>query len=143
LTPGGATWRATWQLRPLLAPPKLEAEATGTTGSLEVTITGQSEPWDTIRVAGQSVAADGTGAFSATVSVPPWPTSVRVESTDPFGQTTAAVLTVVGLYDYRGLPWVPIVLLVTAIAGAFMWLRAPRHRQGSATDEGVFEEIER
>ena len=136
-------WRATWQLRPLLDPPKLEAATTGTTGSLDVTVSGQSEPWDTLLIDGRPVAPDASGQLQATVTVPPWPTSIRVESVDPFGQTTATVLTVVGLYDYRGLPWVPIVLVVTAVAGAFMWLRAPRHRRQAASDDGVFEEIER
>jgi hypothetical protein len=55
-------------------------------------------------------------------------------------------VTIVGLFDYRGLPWLPIVVLLTVGAGVALFLRTPRplaDRAGYTRPEvGALEEIE-
>jgi len=50
----------------------------------------------------------------------------------------------VGLFDYRGLPWVPITATLVAVAGAILFLRVPRSRPAAQRqdDDAVLEEME-
>jgi hypothetical protein len=52
---------------------------------------------------------------------------------------------VIGLVDYRGLPWVPIVGALTVLGAAVLFLRTPRHRPLAARpvlDDGRLEDVD-
>ena len=89
-----------------------------------------------------SVAADG--AFATTVDAGPWPRSVIVAARDPLGNEVVERVEVIGLYDYRGLPWAAIVGVATLIAGAVLFLRIPRRRPAHVPElgDGRLEELD-
>ena len=99
-----------------------------------------------------SVAVDGTpvpvaadGRFDAAVSAGLWPRDVQIEATDPLGNRNTATVSVVALLDYRQLPWIPIVALLTILAGLVLYLRVPHLRpaapSGPMTD-ATLEDLE-
>jgi hypothetical protein len=52
---------------------------------------------------------------------------------------------VVGFVDFRRLPWIPLVAVLTVLAGGVLYLRAPRARRPAARgagDDATFEEID-
>ena len=56
-----------------------------------------------------------------------------------------AVVQVIGFVDYRGLPWLPIIGLLTVVVGVYVFLRVPRRRAGPTpawSGDGTLEEIE-
>ena len=64
---------------------------------------------------------------------------------DAIGNETAATVSIVAPFDYRRLPWIPIVVAFTIIAGAVLYIRAPRPSptlSRPAGDDAVLEEIE-
>ena len=77
------------------------------------------------------VTADGR--FDKAVSAGLWPSDVRVEATDPLGNRKATTVSVVALVDYRQLPWIPIVALLTILAGMVLYLRVPHARPVTAS----------
>ena len=89
------------------------------------------------------VAADGR--FDAAVSAGLWPRDVQIEATDPLGNRNTATVSVVALLDYRQLPWIPIVALLTILAGLVLYLRVPHLRpaapSGPMTD-ATLEDLE-
>ncbi|HET8586341.1 MAG TPA: hypothetical protein VFM74_00550, partial [Candidatus Limnocylindria bacterium] len=64
------------------------------------------------------------------------PRDVRVEATDPVGNVASQVVSVVAPLDYRRLPWVGIVALLTVAAGGFLLLRVPRLRSEPGREPG-------
>jgi hypothetical protein len=55
------------------------------------------------------------------------------------------VFSILNPVDYRRLPWIPIVAVLTALGGLMWWIRAPRRRPPTevvASGSGTFEEIE-
>jgi hypothetical protein len=142
-TPAGASYLAAWDVRVLVEPPALDATATTRLGSADVAVTGATEPYVALTVAGQSVMPDATGRFAATVLAPPWPTPIDVVAVDPAGNEARIRLTGIGWVDWRALPWVPIVVLLVATAAVALFLRVPRSEPVPATEDGaVLEEID-
>jgi hypothetical protein len=143
-TPAGHGYRATWDVRVLAEPPELTASVTTPPGSPEVELRGRTVSYASVTVAGRGVAVDDTGRFGATVPLPPWPTDVVVTAVDPAGNEARLSVSGVGWLDYRGLPWVPIVAVLVAVAAAVLFLRVPRPGSSPrrADDDGVLEEME-
>ena len=142
-TPAGHAYTASWEVRVLGEPPPLEAAAATPFGSDEVAVTGQTMPYATVAVAGGQVEVGEDGRFSARVAAPPWPTNIEVVATDPFGQAATASVSGVGYFDYRGLPWVPIAVVLVAIAAIVLFLRVPRPvAVPRPADDAVLEEMD-
>jgi hypothetical protein len=143
-TPAGQGYGATWEARVLRQPPALRASAPFASLAFTVPISGQTAPSVTLEVDGEPVAVQPDGSFAADVGAGLLPRSVRVAATDRLGNTNEVVVEVVALIDYRQLPWVPAVVVLTLAAGAILYLRVPRPTStGSAhPDEGVLEDIQ-
>jgi hypothetical protein len=143
LTPAGQAYVVDWSVQILTEPPSLAAAAVTPLLSSLVRVSGQVPPGTRLAIEGSSVVPDRTGHFAAEVSAPPWPSDVRIEATDPVGNRSTRVLSVVGLFDYRRLPWIPIVALATLVAAIALFLRGPRARRLTAVDgDARLEEIE-
>ena len=107
------------------------------------TITGRTDPGVRVTVGGLGVPVAPDGSFRTTVGAGIFPSDVDVVATDLVGNTARARLSVVALVDYRELPWIPIVAVLTGLAALFLFLRAPRPRAvARASDASSFEEIE-
>jgi len=144
VTPAGHGYVAAWNVQVLTEPPRLEVSVTTELGSSEVIVRGATAVYASVQVDGRAASLSEDGEFSARVPVPPWPTDVEVVATDFLGNTARTVVSGVGIFDYRGLPWIPIVALLLAAAGVLLYLRVPppgadaRPRDG----DGVLEELE-
>jgi hypothetical protein len=142
VTPAGATYSAYLDVLALIGPPPLTGAARTPIGSSDVRIEGQTVPYATVSVGGRPATVDEAGHYVASVPMPPWPTAVEVVATDPFGNIARVDLSGVGLFDYRALPWIPIAVVLVALAGAALYFRVPRHA-GTRLDEGaVLEELD-
>jgi hypothetical protein len=143
-TPAGRGYLAAWDVRVLNQPPAIEASVATPFGSPSVVVSGTTAPATEVLVAGRRADPDADGRFSARVSLPPWPTDVEIVATDLVGNESRTTVSGVGWFDYRGLPWIPIVLGLVAIAGAVLYLRVPRAREAArrADDDAVLEELE-
>ena len=143
-TPAGRSYLATWEVRVLAEAPPLEASVATPFGSGSVDVTGRSAAYATVTVDGQPVAVDGEGRFAVRRPAPPWPTEIAVAAADPFGNIASRTLSGVGWFDYRSLPWIPIVVAGVALAGTFLFLRVPRVSQlpRRADDDAGLEELE-
>ena len=143
-TPAGHSYLATWEVRVLDAAPAVTATVTTVPGSAEVEVAGGTAPYVTITVDGQPVTIDQAGRFRARVALPPWPTEITLVATDPIGNVASRTLTGVGWFDYRLLPWIPIVAAGVAAAGVALYLRVPRAvaTPRRPDDDGVLEELE-
>ena len=95
-------------------------------------------------VDGRPVTVDADGHFTTEVNAPPWPRTVVVTAVDPLGNETTTTVEVIGLVDYRGLPWALIFAAATVAAGLFLFLRTPRqpHAPTPVPAEGTLEEID-
>ena len=125
--------------------PELTAWTRADPLSLEATVAGRTAPGATVTVDGREVSVNQFGAYRALVSAPPWPRTVVVVARDPFGGEQRSTVEVIGLVDYRGLPWVPIAGVVTLLGGAVLFLRTPRHRplaERAALDDGRLEDLD-
>ena len=143
LTPAGQAYVVDWALQVLTSPPGLTAAAETPFLSSQVRVSGRVPPGTSVEMNGSSVVADSTGRFTGEISAPPWPSDVRIEATDAVGNRSTRVLSVVGLIDYRQLPWIPIAVVVTLLAALALFLRGPGARQLPAVDgESRLEEIE-
>ncbi len=133
-------------MRVLASPPALRAEAEPAPLSFDVTLTGRTAPGTAVTLDGTPVLVAPDGSFSHSVTAPPWPHSVRLEAVDPVGNRSVQLVSVVGLFDYRTLPWLPIIVVLTLVVGAILFLRAPRRDAGLAgydrIEAGALEEID-
>ncbi|HUF07424.1 MAG TPA: hypothetical protein VMP86_08580 [Candidatus Binatia bacterium] len=143
-TPAGHGYVASWLVRVYAAPPPLETSVTTPFGSDAVEVRGRSAPYATVRIAGSELTLDAGGHFATRVPLPPWPTEISVVAVDPLGNTASSTLTGVGLFDYRGLPWLPISVMLVAAAAAVLFLRVPRSRPAEprAGDDAALEEMD-
>ncbi|MEX1157006.1 MAG: hypothetical protein WED12_07535 [Chloroflexota bacterium] len=145
VTPAGHGYTVAWFVKVLREPPQLQVEGEWASLGFDVPIHGSTDPKATILVDGVAVAVAGDGTFNAHVTAPPWPTRVVVEAVDLVGNRTTTTLSVVGLLDYRELPWVPIIVWLTVVAGAGLFLLAPRLRPPPVTshpDDGTLEDLD-
>ena len=144
ITPAGHAQLASWDVHVMTEAPPVELTVSTPFGSSAVAIGGRTSPDATIRVDGRAVALDAAGRFGTEVDLPPWPTSVTVEVSDRVGNVASHVVSGVGLFDYRGLPWAPITVALVALAGVALLLRVPRSSPlpRPPDDDAVLEEIE-
>ena len=144
LTPAGHSYLATFEVHLRTEPPPLNLDVTTPLGSSGVEISGRTVPYAEVRVDGRVVALDPRGAFAATIDLPPWPTEVLVEVDDQLGNVARRTVSGIGLFDYRGLPWVPITGALVAVVGIVLFLRVPRSSPPArrADDDAGLEELE-
>ena len=144
LTASGQTYLERWDLVILREPPALLVEGETFLGQLAASVSGQVSRHATLTVDGAQVQLDGDGGFDLRVDAAPWPRDILVVARDAVGNETAALVSVVGLLDYRGLPWVAIVAAVTLLAGVRLFLRTPAYRREPATltDGSRLEELD-
>lgn len=143
ITPAGHTYHGEWRIRVFRQPPDLGLQAEVPIIDLEPTLSGRTLPGSTVTVNGQAVAVGANGSFATPIEVGFLPTELRVVVTDPVGNQTTRVVTRVWPFDYRQLPFVPIVVLVTVAVGLALFLRRPEVGVGRAgsDDDASFEEI--
>ncbi|MGQ0607834.1 MAG: hypothetical protein ACT4OQ_05140 [Chloroflexota bacterium] len=144
LTPAGHAHLARWDIRVLTRSPPLEVTVETPFGSSAVEVRGQTARYATVRVDGREVDVGSDGAFVATVQLPPWPTEVEVLVDDPFGNADRRSVSGIGIFDYRGLPWVPISATLVAAVAVVLFLRVPRTTAlpRRADDDAALEELE-
>lgn len=145
VTPAGHGYTIAWHVTVLSEPPPIEASAEWAPFGFDVPLHGSTDAQATVLVNGAAVAVAADGSFAASVLAPPWPTRVVVEAIDRVGNRTTTTMSVVGLLDYRQLPWVPIIVGLTVVAAVALFLFAPRLRPPTGTahpDDGTLEEIE-
>lgn len=145
VTPAGAAYSVTWEGQILREPPELKAGAQTDLLQLSATVSGVATPNSAVTIDGEPAETDADGLFSLSVDAAIWPRDVVVMASDPVGNHSEERLSVVGLVDYRGLPWVPIVGVATLGIGVALFVRTPRRRsEGHAHEDDVrLEEIER
>lgn len=143
-TPAGHGYGAIWQVRVERRPPGLTASAPMLPLDFSVPLSGRTDPAARLTIDGEEVPLQPDGSFTAEVVAGPLPRAVRLQATDPVGNTSELVLEVVGVLDYRRLPWIPIIVGLTLITGALLYLRTPRPASVGTQhpDEGVLEEIQ-
>lgn len=108
------------------------------------TLEGTVGPHTTVSVDGRPVAIDADGGFVLSVEAGPWPRDVLVSARDPLGNEVLERLEVLGVFDYRGLPWAAIVAAATVGVGAVLFVRIPRRRLPAtdAAGDGRLEELD-
>lgn len=145
VTPAGHGYAGTWRVELLDQPPPLAADAPLAPFSLDVPVSGTTRPGAALTIDGGPVAVAEDGSFAADVPAGLVPRDVRLVATDPVGNVTTKVLSVVGFVDYRRLPWIPLVVALTVAAAVILFLRAPRPRPEPARapdDDARLEEID-
>jgi hypothetical protein len=145
LTPSGHGYHAEWDVRIMAEPPKVEVDVPFAPLSFSVPLTGRTDPGAHVSIDGREIAVRPDGSFSAQAVVGPVPRDVQVEATDAVGNVQRRALSVVGFLDYRRLPWIPLVALLTVLAGVLLYVRAPRPAPPTprqAGDDARLEEIE-
>ena len=87
---------------------------------------------------------DEEGRFSTSVDLPPWPTAVTVTARDPLGNEASLLVSGVGIVDYRGLPWLPIALVMLggSPSRCSCGSRSRARRRVRVADDAVLEEID-
>lgn len=145
-TPGGRALTREWEGTFVREPPPVTAIGSTDLFSLSATITGATGPGGVVTIDGRTVDTGADGSFEASIDAPIWPSRVHVVVSDGLGNEASQVLEVVGLFDYRGLPWVAIVVIVTIAAGVVLFVRTPQRRRAfagmSEPDEGRLQELD-
>ncbi|HEX5579614.1 MAG TPA: hypothetical protein VFY43_08120 [Candidatus Limnocylindria bacterium] len=128
LTPSGQGYGSSWNVDIRTRPPEVSATTPFAPFSFQVGVSGRTAPDASVAVDGAPVPVAADGRFEAAVSAGLWPHDVQIVATDPFGNRNSATVSVVALLDYRRLPWIPIVALLTILAGIGLYLRVPHLR---------------
>ena len=144
IRPDGTGSSHHWEGTFLREPPDLTATTETELFSLVATVAGRVSDAMTVTVDGIPAEVNRFGAFRVVVDAPIWPRSVVVVATDPFGTERTERIEIVGFLDYRGLPWIPIVGVLTVVLGLLLFVRTPRHRplQLAPDGDGLLEEID-
>ncbi len=143
--PDGRFMVESWTGRFLAGDPELSATAETVPFAWGATIEGRTMAGSAIGVAGAATTADEDGRFALDVDASLWPQDVLVSVEDPLGRMVDMELEVVGFVDYRGWPWLFVVVLITAATGVHFYLRTPMIRTLPAPDaggDGTLEEID-
>lgn len=124
--------------------PGLTVEAATRPFALKAAVSGSAEPDAAVSIGGEPVALDDQGRFAIEVDAPPWPRTLAVEATDALGNRSVQRVEVVGIVDYRGLPWPILIGLATVAVGGILFVRTPRvgPPHASSTGDALFEEID-
>jgi len=125
-------------------PPEIILAATTDAMALSATLEGRATPRSIVTADGRAVQTDANGRFVATVDAPIWPAHLVVTARDPLGNEATELVEVVGLVDYRGLPWAAIMVVATILVGGVLYVRTPKRRvAGPMPDgDGRLEELE-
>ena len=145
VTPSGAGYSAAWRIDRRAGPPALTVNAPVISVGGSVRLDGRTDPAASVRVGGTPVQVDGDGRFSATVNAGLTPLDVEIEAIDVVGNRARQTVSVVGWIDYRRLPWLGIVVLLTVAAAAVLWQMAPGPRRwvrGGPDDDAGLEELD-
>lgn len=144
MTPAGHAQLASWDVRVMTEPPPVELTVFTPLGSSAVVIEGRIAPGATVQVDGRAAEVDAAGRFAAAVDLPPWPTEITVDVRDEVGNAARHVVSGVGLFDYRGLPWAPITAALVVLAGVALLLRVPRSTPlpRPVDDDAALEELD-
>lgn len=145
VTPAGHGYSEVRKVELRLRPPRLDVAVEGSPLSFDVQLTGATARDAAITVDGRPVAVGDTGQFSADLEAGLLPRDVRVKAVDPVGNATQRLVSIVAPIDYRQLPWVAIVAVLTVAAGGLLLLRVPRLRPDPPRepgDDGRLEEID-
>ena len=112
--------------------------------SLSATLQGRASPGASVTADGRAVSTDLSGGFTVGVDAPIWPSRVLVTARDQLGNEVVEVVEVVGVLDYRGLPWAVMLVLATLVAGGVLYVRTPKRRPTAKVpaDDGRLEELE-
>jgi hypothetical protein len=143
ITPSGHAYSGVWTVEVHRQPPDVDIVDDGAIINLSPSVSGTTLPGSTVSINGVTVPVADDGSFSAPVEVGLTPTEVRIIVVDPVGNRSEQVVTRVWPVDYRQLPFVPIMVLVTILAGLALYLRRPDAgpRPGATDDEATIEEI--
>jgi len=128
VTPGGHATVVEWEGSFIREPVALSVRGRTDAFAFTATVDGTVGANATVTVDGRPVSVAEDGRFGTTVAAAPWPHSVVVAARDPLGNEVVERIEVVGLYDYRGLPWVGIAGATTLAAGAVLFVRIPKRR---------------
>ena len=133
LTPAGQGYGRNWTVSIHTQPPSLSASTPFASLGFDVGVSGRTAPDASVAVDGSPVPVAADGRFTVAVSAGLWPRDVQIEATDPLGNRTTTSISVVAPLDYRQLPWIPIVALLTILAGIVLYLRVPPARPATAS----------
>jgi hypothetical protein len=128
VTPDGQATIVEWEGLFIREPLELTVGGRTDAFALSATVDGSVGANGTVTVDGRAVSVAADGRFGTTVDAAPWPRAVVVGARDPLGNEVVERIEVVGLYDYRGLPWVAIAVGMTLAAGAVLFVRIPQRR---------------
>jgi hypothetical protein len=141
-TPGGHGYGGRWQVRVIRGPPSLEVEEPQGSWSLHASISGRTDRGTLLQVDGAPVQVAADGSFSADVEAGLLPRLVTISASDQLGNIAEQRVSVVAPFDYRKLPWVPIIAALTVLVALILFLRAPHARPGPPADAGTLEDLE-
>jgi hypothetical protein len=143
-TPIGRWSASTWTIDVMRDAPDLVVSGATATARFASRVTGVTEPGALVEVDGRPVTVAVDGSFDVTVDATPWPRDVRVVATSVVGRESATVVSVIGLYDWRWLPWPLLVAAAMALLGVALYLTAGRWRPPApAVDgDGTWEEFD-
>ena len=145
ITPSGHGYVAGWTVRVRNEPPPLETSMASGSFGFSTPIHGRTDPGVSVTVDGQAASVAADGSFAVDVGVGFIPREVEIRAVDALGNVATQRVSIVGPFDYRQLPWIPIVAALTVVAGAILYLRVPRPTPAlprQAGDDAVLEEIE-
>jgi len=133
ITPTGQGYGGAWTVSIHTQPPTLRASTPLASLGFDVGVSGRTAPDASVAVDGTPVPVESDGRFEIAVSAGLWPRDVQIVATDPLGNRTTSTISVVAVLDYRQLPWIPIVALLTILAGLALYLRVPHVRPATAS----------
>jgi hypothetical protein len=125
--------------------PELAVRAETMPMTLGATLEGTASPGSAVAANGVAIEVDAGGRFSASIDAPIWPSQVLVAARDPLGNETIERVEVLGVVDYRGLPWAALLIVATLGVGGALYVRTPKRRANGAVEpegDGRLEELE-
>ena len=144
VTPDGRGITEQWAGTFVRELPQISVSGSTDAMALSATLSGRASSGSTVSADGVAIETDEEGRFSASIGAPIWPSRVLVTARDPLGNEVTEVVEVVGLVDYRGLPWAAILIVATLVVGGVLYVRTPMRRAATAVsdDDGRLEELE-
>jgi hypothetical protein len=144
-TPLGRLTVAEWTVEVMREGPRLEVTDETAAPGLASVVRGTTDRGATVEVDGRAVAVARDGTFSVRVDATPWPRDLRVVATSIVGRESVSVLSVVGLFDWRPIPWQVGMAVLTMAVGVALYVTAGRRRpppQAALAGDGEWIEFE-